>query len=59
MIDRHHSRYCPVPAQQHEHGTAASSTLELGGSDPFVVPEDANLTMAIKWGVWSRLLNCG
>jgi len=35
------------------------STLELGGSDPFVVLEDANLPMAIKWGVWSRLLNCG
>jgi len=35
------------------------STMELGGSDPFIVLEDANLEKAIKWGAWSRLLNCG
>ena len=35
------------------------STLELGGSDPFIVLEDANLEKAIEWGAWSRLLNCG
>ena len=35
------------------------STMELGGSDPFIVLEDANLEKAIEWGAWSRLLNCG
>jgi succinate-semialdehyde dehydrogenase/glutarate-semialdehyde dehydrogenase len=35
------------------------STMELGGSDPFIVLEDANLEKAIEWGAWSRLVNCG
>jgi succinate-semialdehyde dehydrogenase/glutarate-semialdehyde dehydrogenase len=35
------------------------STMELGGSDPYIVLEDANLEKAIDWAVWSRLLNCG
>ena len=35
------------------------STMELGGSDAFIVLEDANLEKAIEWGAWSRLLNCG
>ena len=35
------------------------STMELGGSDPFVVLDDANFGDALKWAVWSRLLNCG
>jgi len=35
------------------------STMELGGSDPFIVLEDANLENAIKEGAWSRLVNCG
>src|SRR5260370_17366982 len=33
--------------------------MELGGSDPFIVLEDANLENAIKEGAWSRLVNCG
>ena len=35
------------------------STMELGGSDPFIVLDDANLDKALKWALWSRLLNCG
>ena len=35
------------------------STMELGGSDPYIVLDDADLGEAIKWAVWSRLLVCG
>jgi succinate-semialdehyde dehydrogenase/glutarate-semialdehyde dehydrogenase len=35
------------------------STMELGGSDPFLVLDDANFEKALEWALWSRLLNCG
>jgi succinate-semialdehyde dehydrogenase/glutarate-semialdehyde dehydrogenase len=33
------------------------STLELGGSDPFIVLDDADMDTAVKWGVWGRMNN--
>ena len=33
--------------------------FELGGKDPMIVLEDANLAAAAKWGVWASCFNAG
>ena len=35
------------------------STMELGGSDAFIVLEDAELESTVKWAVWGRMNNTG
>lgn len=34
-------------------------TCELGGSDPFIVLNDANIDKAVEKGIFSRLVNSG
>jgi succinate-semialdehyde dehydrogenase/glutarate-semialdehyde dehydrogenase len=35
------------------------STMELGGSDAFIVLDDADMDIAIKWAVWGKMNNTG
>lgn len=35
------------------------STMELGGSDAFIVLEDADLDKTIQWAVWAKMNNTG
>jgi succinate-semialdehyde dehydrogenase/glutarate-semialdehyde dehydrogenase len=35
------------------------SSMELGGSDAFIVLEDADMAHTVKWAVWGRMYNCG
>jgi succinate-semialdehyde dehydrogenase/glutarate-semialdehyde dehydrogenase len=35
------------------------SSMELGGSDAFIVLEDADLEETVKWAVWGRMYNTG
>jgi succinate-semialdehyde dehydrogenase / glutarate-semialdehyde dehydrogenase len=35
------------------------STMELGGSDAFIVLEDADLDKTITWAVWAKMNNAG
>ena len=35
------------------------SVLELGGSDPFIVLEDAEMDKTVRWAVSGRMQNCG
>ena len=35
------------------------STMELGGSDPLIVLDDADLDKTVKWAVWGRMFNNG
>ena len=33
--------------------------MELGGSDAFIVLDDADLEQTVKWAVWGRMYNTG
>jgi len=35
------------------------STMELGGSDAFIVLEDADLNKAVAWAMWAKMNNTG
>lgn len=35
------------------------SSMELGGSDAFIVLEDADMELTVPWAVWGRMFNAG
>jgi succinate-semialdehyde dehydrogenase / glutarate-semialdehyde dehydrogenase len=35
------------------------STMELGGSDVFIVLNDADIEKSVKWGMWAKMNNTG
>lgn len=35
------------------------STMELGGSDAFIVLEDADLDKTVQWAIWAKMNNTG
>jgi succinate-semialdehyde dehydrogenase/glutarate-semialdehyde dehydrogenase len=35
------------------------NTMELGGSDAFIVLDDADMDLAVKWAVWGKMNNTG
>jgi succinate-semialdehyde dehydrogenase/glutarate-semialdehyde dehydrogenase len=35
------------------------TTMELGGSDAFIVLDDANLDQTVRWAVWAKMNNMG
>ena len=35
------------------------SSMELGGSDAFIVLEDADMAHTLRWALWGRMYNCG
>ena len=35
------------------------TTMELGGSDAFIVLDDADMDTAVKWGLWGKMNNTG
>ncbi len=40
-------------------GALKKSTMELGGSDAFIVLADADLDETVKWALWGRINNAG
>ncbi len=40
-------------------GALKKSTMELGGSDAFIVLEDASLERTVEWALWGRINNAG